>query len=114
MRLRFDTVPLWGVSGSRPGGTVSAKSGMASYLPAVKFAIKPEHGHGLAYQFSKSRQQLRRQGDLSKLEFRYADAILLERIYEEITRLIQLAQSAGIFQDRLIFGNGIVHSRHTV
>ena len=88
MRLRFDTAPLWGVSGSRPGGTVSAKSGMASYLPAVKFAIKPEHGHSPAYQFSKSRQHLRRQGDLTKFEFRYADAILLESIYKEITHLI--------------------------
>jgi tRNA threonylcarbamoyladenosine modification (KEOPS) complex Pcc1 subunit len=87
---------------------------MASYLPAVKFAIKPEHGHSPAYQFSKSRQHLRRQGDLTRFEFRYADAILMESIYKEITRLIQCAQSAGIFQDRLIFGNGIVHGRHTV
>jgi hypothetical protein len=87
---------------------------MASYLPAVKFAIKTEHGNSPAYQFSKSRQHLRRQGDLTKIEFRYADAILMESIYKEISRLIRFAQSVRIFQDRLIFGNGIVHSRHTV
>jgi len=86
---------------------------MASYLPAVKFAVQPEHCNSPAYQFSKSRQHLWRQGDLSKFEFRYADAILMESIYKEIAGL-KFAQPAGIFQDRLIFGNGIVHSRHTV
>jgi hypothetical protein len=76
--------------------------------------LPPEHGNSPAYQFSEFRQHLRRQGDLTKFEFRYADAILMESIYKEIPHLIQFAQPAGIFQDRLIFGNGIVHSRHTV